>query len=286
MASPATTLGAAISTTNATTATVRDVSGFATSAESDDLIQIDSEYMLVSGGLGTTSWSSITRAYAGSTAATHADASIVYRLERSYTDASRLQVMSKASSADYSYLRDCASQANSWLIGEVGRFYGPSTDTSRTYDVEGYPREILIPGGVRSVTTLEYRTIEGDSLSTVTASDYVLRPKSWDLIDGLTYDRIELINQPASITSFYPGKDMVKVTSSTFGPASPPNALRAVADKIGWWLYQSRAAGQGGIIGSSDTGELVQLGVLSPGDWRTIKLYRGVGPSLYAMPAF
>lgn len=285
MAQPATTLSAAITTTNATTCTVRDVVGFATSAESNDLVQIDSEYMLVSGGLGTTSWSTITRGYAGSTAATHLDAATVYRLERGYTDAARIQVMSKAPTADYAYLRDCADQANSWLNGEVGRFFGPSTDSSRTYDVEGYPTTIMVPGGVRSVTTLKYRTSEGGTLNTVTATDYVLRPKSWDLLDGLTYDRIELIDNPASTSYFYPGRDMVEITSSTFGPASPPNALRRIADSLGWALYQSRAAGNQSIVYSEDIGSLA-IRALTPQDWFTIKLYRGVGPSLYAMPAF
>lgn len=265
---------------------MRDVVGFATAAETNDLVQIDSEYMLVAGGLGTTSWSSITRGYAGSTAATHLDAAPVYRLERSYTDASRLQVMSKAPTADYAYLRDCADQANAWLIAEVGRFFGPSTDTSRTYDVEGYPKELLIAGGVRSITTLKYRTVEAGTLNTITATDYVLRPKAWDLLDGLTYDRIELIDQPASINTFYPGRDMVEVTSSTFGPATPPNALRRIADTVGWWLYQGRAAGASGMTGSLDMGELVTNRVLTGLDIRTIHLYRGVGPSLYAMPAF
>lgn len=286
MVAPATTLNGAIADGIATTATVRDVVGFATSAETDDLVQIDSEYMLVSGGLGTTSWTSITRGYAGSTAAAHSNGATVTRLERKYTDASRLQVMAKAATADYSYLQVCAEAANSWLIGEVGRFYGPSTDASRTLDVEGYPRHILVPGGVRSITTLKYRTVEGGTLNTITSTDYVLRPKAWDLLDGLAYDRIELISAPASITTFYPGRDMVEITSSTFGPASPPPALRAIADTVGWWRYQSRAAGMGGVVGSIDTGELILNSVLTPTDWRMIKLYRGVGPSLYAMPAF
>jgi hypothetical protein len=286
MAQAATTLSAAIADAVVTTASVRDVVGFATSAETSDLVLCGTEYMLVSGGLGTTSWSSITRGYAGSTAAAHIDGSTVYRLERGYTDASRLTTMSKAPTTDASYLRDCADQANSWLIGEVGRFYGPSTDTSRTFDVDRYGKTVMIPGGVRTVTTLKARTVEGGTLSTVTSTDYLLRPKSWDLVNGLTYDRIELIDAPASLAQFTPGRDMVEVTSSTFGPATPPDALRRVADTVGWWLYQSRASGQGGIVGNPDTGELVQLGVLSPMDWRTIKLYRGVGPSAYAMPAF
>lgn len=285
MAAPATTLSAAIATVGVTAITVRDVVGFATSGDADDLVQIEDEYMLVTAGMGTTSWT-VTRGYAGSTAATHVDASTVTRLERGYTDASRLSVMSKAPTADYAYLILCAEQANAWLKAEVGRFFGPSTDASRTFDVEENGTTVMVPGGVRTVTTLKSRTVEGGTLSTVTSTDYVLRPKSWDLVDGLAPDRIELIDRPASLTHFTAGRDMVEVTSSTFGPASPPNALRRIADTVGWWLYQSRASGMGGVVGSLETGELVVNRILTGADIRTIKLYRGVGPSLYAMPAF
>ncbi len=285
MTAPATTLSAAIANGTDVAITVRDAVGFATTAETSDLILCGTEYMLVTAGMGTTSWT-VTRGYAGSTAAAHIDGSTVYRLERGYTDASRLTVMSKAPTTDAAYLRDCAEQANSWLNGEVGRFFGPSTDASRTYDVDGWCTTLMIPGGLRSVTTLQVRTIEGGSLSTVTSTDYVLRPKVWDLIDGLAYDRIELINYPASLQQFYPGRDMAVVTSSTFGPATPPPALRRIADTVGWWLYQSRAAGASGMVGGPDTGELLINRVLTGADLSTIDLYRGVGPSLYAMPAF
>ena len=73
MAQAATTLSAAIAAAGTLSCTVRDVVGFATAAETDDLVQIESEYTLVTAGMGTTSWT-ITRGYAGSTAVAHADA--------------------------------------------------------------------------------------------------------------------------------------------------------------------------------------------------------------------
>jgi hypothetical protein len=66
----------------------------------------------------------------------------------------------------------------------------------------------------------------------------------------------------------------------------PPRALRRIADTVAVWLYQSRNNGGGGIIGGPDTGEMVVNRVLTGADLSTIDLYRGVGPSLYAMPAF
>ena len=224
--------------------------------------------------------------------------SAVFLTDTGYTTVERLILLSKAPSTDYAYLQTCADQANSWLISEVGRYYGPSTDTSRTLDVDPYTSsplfkpvtyagpELHIAGGLRSFTKCEMKLTSADTSWIDVTADVLLRPQSWDLLDGMAPDRLVFTDYPTlGYRSFFPGYAVARVTG-LFGPASPPNALRAIADKVGWWLYQSRASGQGGIIGSSDTGELVQLGVLSPMDWRTIKLYRGVGPSLYAMPAF
>jgi hypothetical protein len=242
--------------------------------ESDDLIQIDDEYLLVTAGLGTTGWT-VSRGYAGSAAASHLDAATVTRLERGYTDASRINKMAKADIADASYLQDCADQANSWLNSEVGQFYGPSTDTQRTYDVESISKTLKIPGGIRSLTTLEIKTYTSESTwHAVAAGDIFLRPHPWDRLDGLVADKIVLADFPTGqYWFFYYGSDVVRPTG-VFGPPEPPNTLRRIADSVGWWLYQSRDAGGTGIIGQLDTGELVVNHVLTAMDVRTIQLYR------------
>jgi hypothetical protein len=189
--------------------------------------------------------------------------------------------------ADDAYILDCVDSANAWLTAEVGRFYGPSADTSRSFDVERDSKTLMIGGGVRTVTTLEVRLQEGGTLYTVPAADYVLRPPAWDLLPGLTYDRIEFVDLPTGgYDRFHAGRNMAVVTSTTFGPEVPPLALTRIADTIAVWMFQSRAAGMGGVVGSLETGELVVNRVLTGADIRTIRLYRGVGPSLYAMPAF
>jgi hypothetical protein len=283
MAAPQTTLNGAINN-SVTAVTVHDVLGFATSAETDDLIQIDSEYMLVTAGMGTTSWT-VTRAYAGSTAASHLDNATVTRLERAYTDASRLQVMSKAPTADYSFLRDCASQANSWMIGEVGRFFGPSTDTSRIYDVLRMDSTLEIAGGLRTMTKVEMKLQTSDPSYIDVTADVYKRPLSWDLVNGLEADKITFSDRPTlGYRYFYAGYAMVKVTGA-FGPITPPDALRRIADTVGWSLYQSRADGGGGMTGGDPIAMTINR-VLTGADLSTIDLYRGVGPSLYAMPAF
>ena len=284
MAVAATTLSAAIAAAGTLSCTVRDVVGFATSAETDDLVQIDNEYILVTAGMGTLSWT-ITRGYAGSTAVSHIDGSVVTRLERKYTDASRLTTMSKAASTEAAYLRDCADQANSWLIAEVGRFYGPSTDTTRTFDVESASNELWIAGGLRSFSVCEIKTVTDAAAWVTVTTDVLARPLSWDRIDGMEADRLVFKDiTTLGYSQFYPGYATARVTG-VFGPAVPPTALRRIADTVGWELYQSRAAGSTGLVGGEDM-MMITRRVLTPADYATILLYRGVGPSLYAMPAF
>src|SRR3990167_8588289 len=82
MSSPQTTLSAAITTTNGTTCTVRDVLGFP--ATGTYTVLIDSEQILVGAGGSTTSWSSLTRGYNSTTAATHLDAATVSLVPEAY----------------------------------------------------------------------------------------------------------------------------------------------------------------------------------------------------------
>jgi hypothetical protein len=70
----ATTLDAAIETTDGTSLTVTSYAGFPSVAQFR--ILIDSEIMLVTAGAGTTTWT-VTRGAEGSTAATHLDEAVV-----------------------------------------------------------------------------------------------------------------------------------------------------------------------------------------------------------------
>ena len=82
-ASPATTLASAITSTSQLTMTVASASGFPTAPPY--LVKIDSEYILVSGGAGTTSWTvyqTSDRGLLGSTAATHSAGATITQIQR------------------------------------------------------------------------------------------------------------------------------------------------------------------------------------------------------------
>jgi hypothetical protein len=204
-----------------------------------------------------------------------------------YTDLVRVKRHLKIlNSADDQYLIDCVDSANAWMVNEVGRFYGPSTDTDRTFDVASASHQLMIPGGLRSFTVCEIKLRSSDSSWIDVTADVALRPLSWDRLDGLEGDRLVFTDWPAgAYRYFYPGIGTAKVTG-VFGPAVPPTPLTRIATTVAVWMFQSRAAGAGGEVGSLDLGALVVNRVLTSADFRTIQLYRGVGPSAYAFPAF
>lgn len=214
--------------------------------------------------------------YSNSAGSLFSDYSSPFRVKRGWTALSRLKTLLKipaATTTDDDRLREAAEAANSWLDGEIGMFLGPSPDTSRTLDVVDRG-EVFIPGGIRTLTTLELRETSGGAWSTVTAADVLLRPHASARLPGLEADRIVFVDVPTgSYSRFYTGREMVRVTG-TFGPAEPPASLVRIADTIGVWLYQSQQAGSAGIIGSLDTGEIVVNRVLTPLDFHTIRRYR------------
>lgn len=236
--------------------------------------------------------------YSDTGGASFSDYSAIFQVVSTYTDLEQIKLMLKITDAnDDAYLAQCAGAAHAWLVGEVGRFYGPSPDTSRTFDV-AYPSghrswygsltwipELPIAGGLRSFTKCEMKLTSADTSWIDVTVDVVARPLAWDRIEGMEADRLVFNDYPTlGYYGFYPGRAVARVTG-VFGPAVPPRALCRIADTVAVWLYQSRAAGAGGMIGSPDMGQQINR-VLTGADLSTIDLYRGVGPSMYAMPAF
>jgi len=80
---PATTLSSAITSASQLTMSVASASGFPST--SPYLVKIDSEYILISGGTGTTSWTvnqTSDRGYLGTTATTHSAGATVTQIQR------------------------------------------------------------------------------------------------------------------------------------------------------------------------------------------------------------
>lgn len=256
MAQPQTTLSAAITLTNATSITVRDALGFASSLETNDVIQVDSEFMLVTGGLGTTSWT-VTRGYASSTAATHLNGATVSRIIRSWTDLTRIKTrtdIATSDTTDDALLPQFIDAANAEMTRLVGLFLGPSTDTSRTYD--GYQARrkgtrLWVPGGLRSISLLEIAPQTAGSFTTSTATDYRIGPHPSDLRDGQPSAYVELLDVTAGYGYFPKGQDNIRVTGA-FGYAAPPDDLQEIADALVLAMWKARNTG-GAAVGPDGT---------------------------------
>lgn len=247
MAQAQTTLNGAIATTIATTCTVRDVLGFAASTDTDDLVYIDSEFLLVAGGLGTTSWSSITRGYAGSTAATHADGATVTRIERGWTDLARIKrLYGFTGTSDDARLLDYIAGVNAEMTQRVGIFLGPATDTVRLYDGDRATRNgtrLPIPGGIRALTQVRIADSSGGTLVTATLSDFLLRPKSFEMRTGAPHRFVDIKPDPAGgRSSFPPYRDNVELTG-LYGPAAVAANDASLADMVVMRMWEDRGAG-------------------------------------------
>lgn len=196
-----------------------------------------------------------------------------------YTDLFKVKSQAKIEDdTDDAFLIDAIDAADAWMRGEMhGIFIGPSTDTSRTFDLPKASRTVFIPGGVRSVSSLQIREYTGGPLQTILASDYVLRPQAWQRLAGMTTDRIEFVDSigiTGSYTHFYAGYGTAVVNSTAFGPEKVPPDLSRIATTVVIWLHRSRAAGEGAVIGNIDTGELIVNRVLTPFDGWTLQRYR------------
>lgn len=207
----------------------------------------------------------------------YSDYGNVFVAQAGYTSLAKVRLMAKiATDTDEVFLLEMVDAANAWLRGELlGIFVGPSTDTSRTYDIPTSTASLFIPGGVRTVTSLQLRESTGGTLQTVNSTDYVLRPEEWLRLPGLVADRIDFLDSgiTGSYNRFYRGTNTVTVIGS-FGPATVPADLARIATTVAVWLYQSRQSGAGAVIGNIDTGELIVNRVLTPFDGRTIRRYR------------
>jgi hypothetical protein len=263
-----TTLAEALDTSE-TGVDVRDALGFASASETDDLIAVDSEFMLVTAGMGTTTWT-VTRGYAGSTAAAHSDGATVTRVLRGWTDLtkvrSRLGLAADDTSSD-DELQDIIAAVNDWLTDYIGVFLGPSTDTTRTFDVTGYGRELRIPGGIRTLTAMTVAAGTGGTATTVPVGDALLRPLSLNADEA--YDRVILTDDPTgTVTRFSPGYGVVTITG-TFGPATVPPRFVEIATRLAVLRWQARNSGAS--IGSDELGMTPVFLSLAPIDQATVE---------------
>lgn len=143
-------------------------------------------------------------------------------------------------------IRQALAATNAYITQCVGRFIGPSTDTTRTYrriepDEDG--RVLWIPGGIRSFTTLELRRASTDAWETVTAGDVELGPPSWDLRPGQAYQWLEFIDDPTGSWLSFPYHGELRISGARFGPEMPDPSAAQIARTVVTRMWEAREEG-------------------------------------------
>lgn len=153
------------------------------------------------------------------------------------------------------------------------------TATSHTYD--GYDavrnrRCLLVPRGVRSLTSLEVAATTGASFSTVTAGDYFLRPTDQDRTPGWPATELWLSDVAGSYAQFPAGYANVRL-NGTFGFASVPYRVQEVCLNLVVRMYASRQAGQADLVGSGGEGGMPVVSTfMSKRDRDTLDGFKGL----------
>lgn len=248
MAAPQTTLSGSINGA-VTSLSVNDALGFAASTDTDDLILIGTEFLLVTAGMGTTTWT-VTRGYAGSTAAAHTAGATVTRIARGYTDLARIKTLyGFQDTDDDARLLDIIDATNAEMDFRIGVPLYPATDTVRLYDGSRALRNgtrLYIPGGIRTLTQIRIADSSSGTLNTGTLGDFLLRPQSFLTRPGEPYKYIEIVPDPQGSYPWFPPYMANVETTGTYGPAAPQANLSRMADSIVRRCWDARGSGERG----------------------------------------
>lgn len=270
---PVTTLAAAISTTNATTATVRDVVDFPTTGTFD--VIIDSERLTIGAGAGTVSWSSITRGAGGTTAATHADGAAVYLVQEAYATAEDLDLrMPESTAVSAGLIADALSAASAHIDARCGRdFYRhPRVSGTEVRYFDGSGTDTLwITERIVSITTLQVASGTNGTYETLAATDYFLEPAN--LGPGDSYSAIVLADNPlgsVAYTSFPIGKRTVKVTG-VFGWSTVPEIIRTGTLALARLMVGTTLTASGSSMGGAEYGPVPVPSLLPLDTYRAIE---------------
>jgi len=243
---PQTTLSGSINAA-VTSLSVNDALGFAASTDTNDLILIGTEFMLVTAGMGTTTWT-VTRGYSGSTAAAHSSGATVTRIARGYTDLARIKrLYGFPDTDDDDRLLDIIDATNAELDFRLGVALYPATDTVRLYDgsaaMRGYTR-LYIPGGIRTLTQVRLATSSNGTLTTATLADFLLRPQSFRSRPGEPYKYVEIVPDPTGSDPWFPPYMANVELTGTYGPADAQPNLARMADSIVMRTWDARGSGE------------------------------------------
>lgn len=247
-------------------------------------VRVGSEWMRVTAGAGTTTWT-VTRGYGGTTAAVHLINSAIYHVPDTYADLSRIKRRLRGgadteSTVDDDILSDFIGIVQSHLVSRLGMFLGPTAETSLLIDgfaATDAKRMLYIPFGFQSLTSLEVQSSTGAAWETVTAADLYFGPRTGEprVDPNQPYTWLGFKDVVTGNWSYFPGGiENIRLTGVLGWPA-PPEKLGEIADTIVVKMYQARQTGQRDYVGNDDEGNPIVSRYLAAEDHRVITTFWG-----------
>ena len=268
--------------------TVNDVLGFPASGAYT--IRQDSEWMRVTAGAGTVTWT-VPRGYTPPPAASHDINTAVYHVPDTYADLSRIKrrlrgTADTATTADDDLLSDLIDAVQSWLVWRLGMFLGPTTSTSIDMDgraaLMGRTR-LYVPLGIQSLTSVQVAPETSGTFETVTAGDIISGPRSWepkaDPNQPTTWLQLKDVLD-GNWGTWPSGYENVRI-AGTLGWSEPPGVIAELADTLVIRMFLARQSGQRDLVGSDELGNPMVSRFVSSVDEGKLKSFRGLlGPAV------
>ncbi len=250
-------------------------------------VRVDSEWMRVTSGAGTTTWT-VTRGYNSTTAATHDTGVAIYHVPDSYADLSRVKNYLAAggaeTTADDDILVLLIDAVQSYMVSRLGMFLGPTTETSLTMDGEQAmtymgrkASRLRIPFGIQTLTSVTVAPQTGGTAETITAADLISGPRFYESrldpnqpITTLTFKDVVAGNW----NSFPSGVSNIVITG-TLGWSEPPNRLGELADTMVIRMGHASQSGQRDLVGTDQDGLPLVSRFISSADHQVLRTFWG-----------
>jgi hypothetical protein len=183
--------------------------------------------------------------------------------------------LGKTDTTDDTLLTSLCDQVNAWIESYTGR---PLTPYTATYTFDGpWTRDgkvLIIPRGIRSITTLQIAGGTGQTLTTIAAGNHFLLPREQDRLPGWPATRVEISDVSSAAWTEVAYGYGVATIEGAYGWAVEPDDVVAVAETAVVRAWHARQAGQQDIIGTDETGAPIVSRYVAPRDRDTLDVYR------------
>ena len=208
-------------------------------------------------------------------------ANLVFTTYCSLYDVKQRLGITPTDTTDDENLLQFIDQASSWISGTTKRQFLPDPASgTTTYTYDGWDavedgRCLLIPEGIRSITTLAVATYTGGSTTTIASGDYFLRPTAQTRDPGWPATEVWISDVPSSSTTtpfFAPGFANISITG-TFGWASTPSEIEDIALTLAVSAWRGRGSSGAETYSVGIDGERTFQRALSEDQRRSLRRY-------------